>query len=709
MQTAQSHPFSKYAAILGNVFLNLIVAYVLVSAALAFFQVASGTGSLPGGVSLKWGLAFLAVAAFYLLAFIVACLALWIPQTLAPLDLWLARAGNRLGPFRWLALALTVLFPVWLFQFTYGGLILLGLPIRLTILALAILLAAALLPHFQSNLHLSSFIFHPSSELHLFSWPRLLIAILLSCGAVLLAHSLRDVTSYPFSLTWSEGNRLWDYSMLFGRGRYLIPAGENPSAFIDIGRQFLGGIPFIFPNLTIGQARLWQGLMNILPYFLVGLALFRRKEKNTFVWLLAGLWGCAFLSQGLLHTPIVLTAFLVALAWKRPLWLGALLVAAATVFAANSRFTWVAAPALWIGMLSLLDVGRIGNPPGKLNWSRAILLAGSGLVAGSAVFLLRQMKEGAVIPSGTIADAVTRQPLLWYRLFPNSTLGPGIFIILAVAVLPLILVLLHLILSARWTLNGWQRFAILAPLAAFLAVGLVASAKIGGGGDLHNLDMFLIGLLFAAGAAWDRLGYRWLLDHASLSPFLQASLVLLLALPVWAPLVNMRPWLHADDLSRLQTLTDAQAAKDLRVLPSQAAIQKSLDSLRANVAAVQSRGEILFMDQRQLLTFGFVTDVPLIAEYEKKYMMDQAMTGRGARVFDGFYADLAAQRFALIVSEPLRIPIKDADYAFSEENNAWVTLVAEPILCYYEPYATLTEVKVELLLPRREPLECDLP
>ena len=694
MQTAQSHPISKYAGILGNVILNLTVAYVVVSAALAFFQVASGTGSLPGAVSLKWGLAFLAFAAFCLLALTVSTMAIWVPAKLEPLQTGLARLRNRLGLIRWILLLLTVALPVWLFQYSFWGLILLGIPLRLTILAVAILLSAALLSRDPSRL---------------FTWSGLLTGFLLVSGAILLAFPLSDVKVYPFSLDWAEGNRLWDYSMLFGRDRYLIPTGASTTAFIDFGRQFLGGLPFLFPGLTIEQARLWQGLMGILPYLLLGLAVFHRKEKNTAVWLLAGLWGYAFLRQGPIHTPLVITAFLVALAWKRPFWLAAPLLFAATVFAANSRFTWVFAPAMWIGMLILVDAALENGRLSRTAWGHAILLAASGLAGGLVVFLVRRFERGTMVATADVAGALTRQPLLWYRLFPNNTLGPGILIILALAVLPLILVLICLILTSRWKLNLWQRLAVLGSLTAFLVVGLVASTKIGGGGDLHNLDMFLVGLLFAAGAAWDKLGYRWMLDRAALPAALQVTLVVLLVLPTWAPLVNMRPWLYAEDLSRLQTLADADEEKDLRVLPSQPVIQKSLDSIRTNITVAQARGEILFMHQRQLLTFGFITGVPLIADYEKKYMMDQAMIGPGAPVFASFYADLAAQRFAMIVSEPLRLPIKDDTYGFSEENNAWVTLVAEPILCYYEPYATLTEVKVELFLPRREPLDCDLP
>ena len=75
------------------------------------------------------------------------------------------------------------------------------------------------------------------------------------------------------------------------------------------------------------------------------------------------------------------------------------------------------------------------------------------------------------------------------------------------------------------------------------------------------------------------------------------------------------------------------------------------------------------------------------------------MGDTAAATFPAFYRDLEKRRFSLIVSEPLKLPIKDTNYGFSEENNAWVKWVAAPILCYYEPLLTLPEYKVELLVP----------
>lgn len=110
------------------------------------------------------------------------------------------------------------------------------------------------------------------------------------------------------------------------------------------------------------------------------------------------------------------------------------------------------------------------------------------------------------------------------------------------------------------------------------------------------------------------------------------------------------------------------------------------------------------MDQRQLLTFGYV-QAPLVVEYEKKYMMDQAMTPN-VEYFRKFYDDLAKRRFALIVTDPLFTPIKDASYAFGEENNAWVTWVSRPVLCYYMPIETIQDMRLQLLVPNPQATDC---
>ena len=70
---------------------------------------------------------------------------------------------------------------------------------------------------------------------------------------------------------------------------------------------------------------------------------------------------------------------------------------------------------------------------------------------------------------------------------------------------------------------------------------------------------------------------------------------------------------------------------------------------------------------------------------------------------DAFHADISHQRFAMIVSEPLVIQYQGRNHGFGEENDAWVSGVSEPVLCYYEPSITLDSVGIILYTPRANP------
>ena len=668
----------------------LAVGSILLKASRVFFGVAWGAGDWLGGFLPKWGVGFFLFSAGALTIWVALVWGLLRPERVVPALGPVVNARERSGWLRWPIILAAVLLTPWLFQYTYVGIAFIAPAVRITIWTVCVLLCAFLLTH------------DPRQPI---VWKSLLTAILLCGAAVLLAFPLQDVSSYPFSLGWSEGNRLYDYSILFGRERYIYPQDAPLAPYLDLGRQVTGGLAFLYSGLTIWQARLWQGLMGIIPYAALGLAIFRRpRGASLWVWILAGLWGYAFLRQGPIHTPLILIAFCVALLWRQPLWLAMPLLALVSYATAYSRFTWVFAPSMWVAMLTLVSAAlENGRLPGRA-WLRAVLLAAAAVSGGVFYWATGLLDHTALVSQGT--KALSHQPLLWYRLFPNETLGPGILAILLIATLPLILVLIFLARPSRWPMNLWQRLVILGSLSAFLVVGLVASTKIGGGGDLHNLDMFLIGLLFTAGLAWEKHGEHWMFD-AGLPLAMKAAVIMMLALPVYFPLVNMRPLLTDDAFPSLKLLTGAESPRELGLLPTTALIEDALTNLQLRINYA-GPGEILFMDQRQLLTFGFI-EAPLVPDYEKKFLMDRAMTDSAVTVFSQFYADLEAHRFALIISDPLRIPVKGQEAIFGEENDAWVKWVSSAVLCYYEPDKTYADFRIQVLIPRKTPLECDLP
>jgi hypothetical protein len=681
----------------------LLIGILLYESAVEFYNVALGTGGWLGGFSLKWGVAFFAFALFCLLCLLAAALALWQPVRLHLLANALVGWRNRLGVVRWVVVAILLCLPVWFLQYSAWGVVFSKTYTRLLIWFLAILGTA---------------FFIERHSLQAWTWDATLAALVLTGASFVLVVPFGGVTSYPFALGWSEGNRLWDYSLAFASHLYRYPPSDPPAAYLEPGRQLVGALPFLLPHTSIALERMWLALLDVVPYLVLGLLAFRPSHsRRGATWVLAGIWGFTFLTQGPIHPPLLVCAILVALAWGGPLWLAVPLLIGSGYFAAISRFTWIFAPAIWAVMLefgsAVSDRNRL--PVGA--WVRAAALGVAGLFGSVALpkllpFLhvdlgIRSSATGAVaggVSVSNVTNAASGQALLWYRLFPNATYGTGILLGLLVAAGPLITLLIFLSMR-NWVLNIWQKLALILPSLAFLAVGLVISTKIGGGGDLHNLDMFLIGLLFAAALAWRAVGDEWIPSTSASRPWLRTVLVLAIAIPAFQPLMALRPISFASDEDWLVTLTDVARPKDLGSLPAEDAMASDLGKLRAAVGVAKTKGDVLFMDQRQLLTFGYIQDVELVPEYEKKQMMDEALSGNRA-YFDAFYKDLATHRFSLIVSDPLRTPIRGSDYGFGEENDAWVKWVTKPVLCYYEEQDTLTNVHVELLAPRQIPIDC---
>ncbi len=677
--------------------------YILVRSCIEFYAVAWGTGVWLGEFSLKWGLGFFAFVLFCILTWVGSALVMWKSDVFGKVPVGIVSFCQKIKAFRWVIVFALLALPIWFLQYTPWGVVFRGLYFRLFLWGYVVFGLAIFL----------------KSGNRLMSWSTLLSALLLTSSAYSLAFALINVTDYPFSQGWSEGNRMWDYSMMFGRYLYDYPADKEAFVLLDIGRQFIGGLPFIIPGISIQTERLWVGLTTVIPYLLLGFAIFRSDFKNKRLWFLLALWTFTFLKQGPIHPPLVMCAFVVALLWRGPLWLGIPLILATGYFAEESRFTWLFAPGIWIVMLEFSGAALENGILKSSTWWRSAVLGLSGAIGGyfgsSLLGWVKDIFDGGggagisltegAISVESVTSSASSQPLLWYRLLPNATHGMGIILALLIAVTPTILLLIYLLSSKKWIPNPWQKAGLLLPLLAFLAVGLIVSTKIGGGGDLHNLDMFLIGILFTAAIAWENGGRQWLGEIDSLPIWTKGLLILLMVIPGIYPLSALRSYSFTEDVPWLVTLTDVSDGKFLGMLPPQAEVDEIIQTIQREVANAKSNGEVLFMDQRQLLTFGYIEDVPLVPEYEKKVLMNEAMADE-AQYFQELYADLAAKRFSLIITEPLRAPIQDSSYQFGEENNAWVKWIVEPVLCYYEPIETFKSVQIQLLVPNSGNVDC---
>ena len=620
-----------------------------------------------------WKPSFFLVVGFCLMVLISAMTGIWnnhLFDRLIPLR-------QRLGRLRWVGVVAAGGFTSWFFVFARWSEIFSGDYARLLVY-----LATALFMIFWAT----------KSEDRFFDWQGVFSALVLFAGIFTITHIYQHTTNYPFPLYWSEGNRYWDYSVLYGRRLYIYPPDKEIPAYIDIGRQSLWGLPFLFGNISILQMRLWNATMFSIPYLLLGWIIFWPEKGKLGQWLLLGLWSLIFLNQGPIYTPLVLAAILVAGARRMPVIIGMLLVALAGYYGRGSRSTWMFAPAIWAGVIALV---QSKTPPvintNRRRWLWAAGMAAAGLLGGVFIpeilpQIIAAIKglsiEASIISPQGISSYGGRQPLLWNRLWPNPTNPKGILLMLVEAILPLSMIIIVFAVNQRWRLNIWQKFAIIGSQLAFLVVGITISVKIGGGSNLHNVDMFLIGLLFVAGLAWDAGGKEWLSNPGTKKWWIKAILLLVIILPVFHTMMVVETMGY----------------------PEKHVVQGALNDVQSAVAEAKEDGDVLFIDHRQLLTFGHIKDVPLIAEYEKKRMMDEAMANN-ASYFEAFNRDLAAHRFSLIISELLSIKFQGDDYLYGNENDAWVRWVSIPVLCYYKEIITIPEVGLQLLIPRKTMLD----
>jgi hypothetical protein len=540
-------------------------------------------------------------------------------------------------------------------------------------------------------------------ESRLYSYKAFLASIILLSSIYIFTGMLQSVSSYPFSIGWSEGNRIYDYSLLYGSDIYNYPSDLPIPALISTGRQALWGLPFLFPNVSIFIVRLWNVILFSVPYFLLGFFVFRRKDQKLLILITLSLFTFLFLNQGPIYAPLVLAAILVAITRWLPTWTGMILVAIASYYMRDSRFTWVFAPAMWAVLIAVLEVEPKYAQSEKQKWLRAVLMGTAGIIGilvpqtidDTIINLfsgnLAEFGSTGVIENSTesflsvsgISDLISRQPLLWDRLLPNPTYPPGILLGLFVSVVPLILLFFTIGKKVRFNFSIWQKLILYGELVAFFIVGLVISVKIGGGGDLHNMDMFLVSLIITAGLLWHPEGKNQIVHQGKHKLIFKVLLFLVVLLP------GIQGVLLAQNINN-PVAEDASEAVAL--------IQEAVEKYDSD--------EILFIDQRQLLTFNMINNVRLVPEYEKKVLMEMAMA-EDVTYFEPFINDMLSHRFSLIISEPQYIFFQGSAHegGFGSENDLWVEWVSIPILCNYEPVVTDIEHKYQILIPRQKQLK----
>lgn len=495
----------------------------------------------------------------------------------------------------------------------------------------------------------------------------LVVTLLCQASLHILLSYLPHITDYPFAMGWSETSRFY-YPGLFVSEQVF---GERfPWPILHPSLHLILVPPYLLDAPLWGH-RAWQVLIRFMLVGAVAPALLSRfNVQSRLLKMLALIWIFVFLFNLPLYlhlaVPILLILWGYSPANHRRTWLVVIL---ASVWGGLSRINWYPMGGVLAALLYLLEV-----PNEQRNW-RYMVKPTLWVIVGTVVAFATH--AGYVAVSGVQDEAFytsLTSALLWDRLWPNQTYWLGVLPASMLASLPLWVILFHSLRNGPMAWNTLRGSLLVLGLAGLFAGGTIVSMKIGGGADIHNMDVYFVALLIAGAYVFFEPGRRW-------------------TWPVLALLVVVPVWFAHFEGGRFKVYDPAVASQTL------ARLQARVDAVNAD------GGELLFISQRHLVSMGMLEDAKLVPEYEREDLMEMAMS-ENLVFLEQFEQDLAHQRFAAIVVDELKFNLLGLETGMGAENNAWARWVVRPILCYYESAEMFPADSIVIYVPRTGPPDC---
>jgi hypothetical protein len=506
---------------------------------------------------------------------------------------------------------------------------------------------------------------------------RMAFAFSLSSFFYVLYSFHKSISTSPFTLTWSEASRYY-YASLFNASHLYGQRLAWP--FLHPSRYLMQSIPFFVGDFPIVIHRLWQVFLWVsMPLLTIWLFIRRIISIHGIKAWMFVIWSFIFLYQGPVYYHLFVCVWIILLGYdKQKSWKTMIFVILGSLWAGISRVNWFPVPAMLAIVLYFLDTPFPGKQKFLAYFTWPGLFGFFGLLSalGSQVAYAFLSGEAKIEAFGSSFSS----DLLWYRLLPNSTSEWGIIFPIIFLTLPVLILISNRVYRSNF--HFWQLMPIAAIQLILFLGGLVVSTKIGGGGNLHNLDAWLVLLWLIAG--------KFLLVPAQAglksgfsSKIMHGGLVLMLFL---------LPSIYHLDIDRSYH----------NLVAGKTNIQKAEEELQSIISIAnkvqQSGEEVLFISQRQLLIFEAL-DVPLVAEYELLTLMEMAISNNQPYL-NSFREDLQNHRFGIIVIEKQAPKLTDRNSShFSEENNAWVMNITFPLLKNYREMQYFPISGVTILVP----------
>lgn len=508
-------------------------------------------------------------------------------------------------------------------------------------------------------------------------WPQ--SAALAGLGMAVIYHLatyIPHISNYPFGLWWSETTRYYLASTYLGQQIY---SQELPWAMKDMTRYLIQALPFLIPGAPIWVHRLWQVLLRFFTGYLTGYLLARRLKISSPLSIgLFTAWAGLFFFQGPVFYHLIVVVILVLwLADIDRFWKTLVVILAASFYAGFSRINWVPMAGLIAAVIYFMETlveGRAFKQVVRYLAPPAIWVV-AGMATGLAVQQYWAVNSGNA-PEIYLSSFTSY--MLWDRLLPNPSFPLGILPLIMLVSAPL---LVYLAIGPRfWRQIHWIRtLGLLGILSGLFAGGLIVSVKIGGGTNLHNMDVFLVVLLIIAVELYYQRGVD------------QNGQPVKIAVPPWLmTAVIAAPVIYTISFGGLgKAPVDPQAASN------------ALEELQAYVdEAVSTGGDVLFMSERHLITFGLIEDVPLVHDYEKMLLQEMVM-GNNQAYLQTFAEDMASQQYALIITDKMPVKAKDpATESLAMENNVVYETIVPMMSCAYQVETRIQPGNLELWVPK---------
>ncbi|MAT42033.1 MAG: hypothetical protein CL609_06800 [Anaerolineaceae bacterium] len=467
------------------------------------------------------------------------------------------------------------------------------------------------------------------------------------------------IASTPFSLAWSEGSFIYLASTYFSKRIYGI---ETSIPYIMSTRHLLEGIPFLLGNFSITFHRAWLVFLNLFSVIFFALSVIKRFNITKKWRMLIFFWSILYVFQGVIYYNILLSATIVIWGFNKDHKLRSFfIVLLASLFGGMNRINWAFTPPLLAVLIYLLENEE--TLPSLRDKIKFLLYPIYLFVFGSLIGLAGLFGYYVGIGGYSFNTFLARMQAdsLLSRLLPSDTFPLGV--ILASL----------LVTSALWyfIIRGWIKsdnkniftFGLVLLINLVLFAGsLLVSAKIGGGADLHNMDAYLVSVLItfcyflfpSIQKTENSIAFSHWRDNF--------VLIVLFLIPVFWQVNYINPYKirsysqEVTFLNELQTILDHYQTFDDR--------------------------PILFVTQRQLLTFNAIKNVELVPEYELVDTFEMVMADNQAYL-DQLRQDIKNETFSLIIIDPQP---KETVYGriFNEESNKWYAQVTNTLYDYYD-------------------------